>query len=255
MPDLGQLPLSIRQKSRRTRFGDVPALVVHPDADGSTRRATPALIWMHGRTANKELDPGRFLRLARAGIGIVSLDLPGHGERANERLMSAESTLEVVEQMANELDPVVAAAIDFGPFNPDALALGGFSAGGMAALVRLCRPHRFRAALLEATTGDWRFQQERAMYAPARVAALNPIEHLEHWAAIPTLLLHAEHDEWVSIEGQRSFVRALLARGVPPELVELHEFPRTGAPAEHIGFGRFSSQAKDLGAAFLERHL
>jgi len=125
----------------------------------------------------------------------------------------------------------------------------------MAALVRLGRPHRFRAAILEATTGDWRFQRERAMYEPERVSRLNPIEHLESWAPIPLLILHAEHDEWVSVEGQRVFARALVGRGVPPNLIEVHEFPHTGAPAEHIGFGRFSSQAKDLGAAFLERHL
>jgi len=34
---------------------------------------------MHGRTANKELDPGRYLRLIRAGIAVCAIDLPGHG--------------------------------------------------------------------------------------------------------------------------------------------------------------------------------
>ena len=62
-------------------------------------------------------------------------------------------------------------------------------------------------------------------------------------------------DAWVSVEGQRTFVRALVARGIPQELIEFHAFPQTGAPAEHIGFGRYASQAKDLGAAFLERQL
>lgn len=261
MPELGQLPLSIRQKSRWLRLAGVPALIVHPDgnlpevANGTALAPAPAIIWMHGRTANKEIDPGRFLRLARAGIGVVALDLPGHGERAEAHLTEPQATLEVVERMANEIDAVVDAAVREGPFDRAALAIGGFSAGGMAALVRLCRPHHFRAAILEATTGDWRFQHHRAMHDPQRVAALNPIEHLEAWAPIPLLILHAELDAWVSVEGQRTFVRALVARGIPQELIEFHAFPQTGAPAEHIGFGRYASQAKDLGAAFLERQL
>lgn len=256
MPELGRLPLSLRSKSRWTTLAGVPALVVHPEGDlrdRAARRRAPALLWMHGRTASKELDPGRFLRLVRLGIGVVSLDLPGHGERADARLAEAASTLEVVEGMVTEVDPVVEAMIDDGPFEKDSLAIGGFSAGGMAALVRLCRPHPFRAALVEATTGNWTFQRHRAMHDPVRVAAMNPIDHLESWRPIPLMILHAEHDEWVAIEGQRSFVRALFEHGVPPELVEMHAFDRTGAPGEHIGFGRFSAQAKDLGAAFLAR--
>lgn len=210
---------------------------------------------MHGRTANKEIDPGRFTRLLRAGIGVVSVDLPGHGERHDPRLTTGTTTLEVVERMVEEIDSVVQAALALGSFDPDAIAIGGFSAGGMAVLVRLCRPHRFRAAIVEATTGDWSFQRHREMYDADRVARLDPIAHLAAWRAIPLLILHAEADEWVDIEGQRSFVRALRERGVPPSMIEFHAFDRTGAPAEHIGFGRHAAAAKDLGTDFLARHL
>lgn len=270
MPDLGQLPLSLRARSRWTTLAGVPALIVHPDpveaihADEAGarprdatngRRSHPALVWMHGRTASKEIDPGRFLRLVRAGIGVVSLDLPGHGERADPRLIEASATLDVVEQMERELDAVVSAAMREGPFDPQALAIGGFSAGGMVTLMRLCRPHSFRAAIVEATTGDWQFLHHRRELDEARIARVNPIRHLEAWVPTPLLVLHAENDEWVPIESQRAFVAALHARGVPSELIEFRAFPRTGAPFEHIGFGRYASEAKDLGAEFLGRHL
>ena len=81
-----QLPSSVLALARRVRLpGNVPALLVHPHLDrtsGTVTRPAPVLVWMHGRTVAKELDPGRYLRLARAGIASCALDLPGHGERA-----------------------------------------------------------------------------------------------------------------------------------------------------------------------------
>ncbi len=43
--------------------------------------------------------------------------------------------------------------------------------------------------------------------------------------------------------------------GASPDLVEVHTWPETGAPAEHVGFGRFSNDAKNLQTDFLARHL
>ncbi|MBX3355033.1 MAG: alpha/beta fold hydrolase [Phycisphaeraceae bacterium] len=259
MPDLGALPLSLRSRSRWLRLAGVPALAMAPEAStaasATSAIAAPTLLWMHGRTAHKEIDPGRFLRLTRAGIGVISLDLPGHGERLEERLATPGASLEVVERMVGEIDGVVGAAAAEGLIRRDHLAIGGFSAGGMATLVRLCRPHIFRAALVEATSGNWESLQRRDLHDPERLERMNPIAHLEGWRPIPLMILHAEHDEWVPVDAQRSFVKALEAHGVPRELIEFHTFGRTGAPAEHIGFGRFAVQAKDLGTDFLRRHL
>jgi len=253
MPDLGQLPSTLRAHSRWRTLAGVPALVVTPERRASI--GAPMLLWMHGRTAHKELDPGRYLRLLRAGIGVVALDLPGHGERLDERLSTGKATLEIVERMVAEIDPVTDAALADGQFDPESLAIGGFSAGGMATLVRLCRPHRFRAAIVEATTGDWSFQRGREMYDEPRVLRMEPISHLHEWRPVPLLILHAERDEWVNVEGQRSFVRALHAHGVPEDLIEFRTFEQTGAPGEHIGFGRHAAEAKDLGVEFLARRL
>ena len=258
MPEIGAaLPASVREKSRTTTFAGVPALVVHPsfapDADGAIARA-PVLFWMHGRTANKELDPGRFLRLVRAGIATVSLDLPGHGARDDMALQQPERTLEFVEQMAGEIDSVVESALATGWFDDARMALGGMSAGGMATLIRLCRAHSFRAAAVECTTGSFAWQRNRAMFEPQRAARLDPIQHLDAWRAIPLLVLHNTLDAWVAVEGQREFVESLRARGLAKDVV-MHEYGETGAPHEHSGFGRFAPDAKDRQTEFLVAHL
>jgi len=258
MPEIGGgLPASVREKSRVETFAGVPALVVHPsfaaDADGTVARA-PVLFWMHGRTANKELDPGRFLRLVRAGIATVSLDLPGHGAREDLALQAPECTLQAVEQMAGEIDAVVEAARATGWFDDRRMALGGMSAGGMATLIRLCRAHAFRAACVECTTGSFAWQRHRAMFEPQRAAKLDPIQHLDGWRTIPLLILHNTLDAWVAVEGQREFVEALKARGLSKDVV-MHEYGETGAPHEHSGFGRFAADAKDRQTEFLVRTL
>ena len=258
MPEIGGgLPTSVRERARFETFAGVPALVVHPsfapDAEGAVTRA-PVLFWMHGRTANKELDPGRFLRLVRAGIATVSLDLPGHGARENMALQQPERTLEAVEQMAVEIDSVVEAALATGWFDDTRLAIGGMSAGGMATLIRLCRAHTFRAACVECTTGSFAWQRNRAMFEPQRAARLDPIQHLDAWRAIPLLVLHNTLDAWVAVEGQREFVETLRARGLARDVV-MHEFGETGAPHEHSGFGKFASDAKDRQTEFLVAHL
>ena len=258
MPELGGgLPASVRERARLASFAGVPALVVHPAfaADGNFHGdKAPFLLWMHGRTANKELDPGRFLRLMRAGIATVSVDLPGHGAREDLALQAPERTLEFVEQMAAEIDGIVEQALATGWFRDDRIAIGGMSAGGMAALIRLCSAHPFAAACVECTTGSFAWQRHRAMFEPQRAARLDPIQHLEGWRSVPLLILHNQLDAWVAVEGQREFVEALKARGLAKE-VEMHEYGETGAPHEHSGFGRFASDAKDRQMNFLVRHL
>lgn len=258
MPEIGGgLPASVRERARFETFAGVPALVVHPAfaADGGFHgEKAPVLLWMHGRTANKELDPGRFLRLMRAGIATVSVDLPGHGAREDMALQAPERTLEVVEQMAGEIDRVVEAMLATGWFDDARMAVGGMSAGGMATLIRLCRAHAFRAAAVECTTGSFAWQRNRAMYDAQRAARLDPIQHLDAWRAIPLLVLHNELDAWVAVDCQREFVEALRARGLAKD-VAMHEYGETGAPHEHSGFGRFASDAKDRQTNFLVKYL
>jgi hypothetical protein len=184
-----QFPQALASNAVTMPVAGVPCLLVHPD--WQTKR--PMLLWMHGRTANKELDAGRYLRCIRAGIACCAIDLPGHGERAQPHLQSHGGTLDVIVQAQHEIDSVLEELVDGGTlakaselaakakatalatyqgpspvfeggsnsdapalqelFNIDACLIGGMSLGGMSALVRLCSPHAFVGAVVECSTG------------------------------------------------------------------------------------------------------
>ncbi len=252
MVDLsGQFAASLKRASRWVKLvdGRVPALVIRPIEAGD--QAVPFLLWFHGRTVTKELDSGRYLRLMRAGVGCVAIDLPGHGERLDPALQDGARTLEMVLAAASEIDAILGEVGALGGFDTARVVIGGMSAGGMVAMVRGCRAHSFSGMLLEATTGDWRGQRARPMYREEFVAAHNPIDHLDHWREIPVLALHAAEDEWVALDGQRRFIDALKARADHPERIALHAYDHTGAPHEHMGFGKMAADAKERGTAFV----
>ncbi|HRP61955.1 MAG TPA: alpha/beta fold hydrolase [Phycisphaerales bacterium] len=259
MPDLTeQLPSALRTAARWTRLGDaqVPTMLVHPGWDSG--RKVPIILWMHGRTVTKEIDPGRYLRWMRAGIGACAIDLPGHGERFDADLQRPENTLKIVEQMASEIDDVLAALHSLGQFDLSRPAVGGMSAGGMATLLRLCSEHTFCCASVEATTGSWAHQREREMFRNVpveRIEAKSPIRNLKSWREIPFQAIHTRHDEWVAFDGQQAFIKSLQQRYHDPSLIEFHTYDRTGAPFEHAGFGRMSADAKDRQSAFFRKWL
>lgn len=266
-----QFPRSLAERARTLRFGDIPVLLAHPDW------ATPAplMIWLHGRTVHKELDPGRYLRWIRAGIAACAIDLPGHGERGDARLQSPRGTLDVLEQGVGEIDRIVEhlSSPEFErTLDVDRLGIGGMSAGGMITLRRLCEDHPFLCAAVEGTTGwlDGLYHaREAGLHEPAarwtaphpreRVRALDPMEHLEGFRPIPLLALHSRADAVVPFEGQERFVEALRRRyeraGADPGLVELRTWERTGAPEEHNGFGNAANDAKNAQLEFLRTHL
>ncbi|MEM8757198.1 MAG: alpha/beta fold hydrolase [Planctomycetota bacterium] len=262
-----QLPRSLRERSEKTTLGSVPALVAVPDSDGPV----PAVVWMHGRTVDKELDPGRYLRWLRAGIATIALDLPGHGEREGEKLHDPSCTPRVLGEMLDELDGVLdaARASDFaGPIDFDRLGIGGMSAGGMVTLRRLCDPHPFVCAAVESTTGwleelysptlsntaSWPVDHD-----PAVIERIDAMRHLGGFRPIPLLALHSEADQTVPWPGMRGFLDALGdrydAEDADRSLIEVTTWPETGAPYEHAGFGGVASKAKDIQTEFLVRHL
>lgn len=231
---------------------------------------------MHGRTANKELDPGRFLRWLRAGIATCSIDLPGHGERAWLGAHEPDASLKVIGQAVSEIDAVVEALADphfAGVFDLDRLAIGGMSMGGIVTLRRLCEPHPFVCAAVEGTTGwleglyfpedrgttgevppRWVVKHEREAVAKVSAAA-----HLDTFNPIPLLMLHSEADRMMPISVARGFIERLRERyrrvGADPRMIEFNTWRETGAPEEHIGFGRFSNDAKNMQTAFFVREL
>ena len=266
-----KLPASLESKAKRVRLGPtgVPALLAHPD----WTNPAPVCIWLHGRTVNKELDAGRYVRWLKAGIAACAIDLPGHGERLDPDFHSPKRTLDLLDAAIPEIDHVVEAlaAPEFGGvFDLDRMAIGGMSAGGMATLRRLCDPHPFVCAAVEGTSGDLAglyFARSRnpataawpVAHDPARVAQADAMQHLAGWRAIPLLALHSEKDELVPVQTQRRFIEALRghyrASGADESLISLHTWPETGAPQEHAGFGRFGNDAKNMQTEFFVKHL
>jgi len=271
-PRFASLPRALAERAVWVRLGgdaNIPALFAHPDlgwnAPGATPAKRPVVLWMHGRTANKELDPGRYLRWIRAeggGIAACALDLPWHGERLDATKHGSEFTLRMVERMLVEIDLVVESLRDprfNGAFDLDRMAIGGMSAGGMATLVRLCSPHRFRCAAVEATAGDFSVMKGHRFHVDELVEKFNPITHLDAWRPIPILMLHSRADAWVPVAAIENFAAALRDRnaklGANPSMVELVTWDSTGAPEEHIGFGRHSNDAKNRQTEFFVRSL
>lgn len=267
---VAQFPIALRTQAKLARAGEIPLLLAHPD----WKTPAPTALWMHGRTAYKELDPGRYLRWIRAGIAVCAIDLPGHGERLISEFHTTSRTLDMLAQAVGEIDRVVEFLSDpshGGAFDLDRLAIGGMSAGGMATLRRLCDEHPFRCAAVEGTTGNlaglYAPSPERASDAapwpvkhdPARVATLDAMQNLAGFAPLPLLALHSEADRMVPVGVQRRFIEKLrghyVSRGADPALIEFVTWPTTGAPDEHVGFGRVSNDAKNLQAEFLSRRL
>ncbi|MBC7771157.1 MAG: alpha/beta fold hydrolase [Pyrinomonadaceae bacterium] len=261
LPRFSKLPGSLAQHARILRLdnGNIPALLIHPD--WST--PAPCVLWFHGRTAHKELDPGRYQRWLRAGIATCAIDLPGHGERASQELQVAGRSLEVIEQAVQEVDRILAALGDpafANAFDRRRLGIGGMSAGGMVVLRRLCDPHPFVAAAVEGTSGSLTTlpSYKDRLESPA-LQRLNPILHIEGWRPIRLLALHSELDAIVPVSGMREFIDRLITQyrlhGADPALVQLTTWPETGAPQEHLGFGRVAGDAKNVQTAFFQEHL
>lgn len=249
---------SLRERVRLGRLAQAPALLAHPYATSEPPQAAPLLLWLHGRTVRKEIDSARFLRLARAGIACLAIDLPGHGERLDPALQEPDALPDLLAAGVAELDSVLEAlwASEWAPLvDRERLALGGMSAGGMISLRRLCDPHPFTCAAVESSCGD--FQAAGAdRFLAAQLAGLDPIQHLSGWRdELPFLALHSERDEVCPLIGISSFTDALRARYSQPERVQLTTWPETGAPKEHAGFGRKAHAARVALVEFLTVHL
>ncbi|OAB62184.1 hypothetical protein AY599_14665 [Leptolyngbya valderiana BDU 20041] len=263
-----KLASALEERTRRVTLAEsIPALVAHPDWEAPA----PLVLWMHGRTSRKEIDSGRYLRLIRAGIAVCAIDLPGHGDRPDAALQAADGTIEMLRLAQPEVDVAIKALLDGehgGVFDRDKLGIGGISAGGMVTLRRLCEPHGFSCAAVEATTGwleglyfprggnggRWPVDHSRAA-----VEAVDPTAHLDGFEPLPLMAMHSEADELVPFSVQREFIEQLRkhyeARGADPSLVELVTWPETGAPQEHLGFGRHAHEAKNIQVDFFKKHL
>jgi len=245
--------MRLRAVSVEKHFGDIPTLLVRQDD-----QPRPFILWLHGRTADKELDSGRYLRYVRRGINVCAVDLPGHGERFVSELQGPQRILEVIQTMVAEMDALLERLDGIGGFNMKKAAIGGMSAGGIASTLRLLRSHPFKAVVLEASMGSWEEKRDHPMFSglsEEQFDALNPVDNLDVWSNVPLLAFHNRHDQWIPYSAQSAFIQALKHRYDDPDLIEFVSFDHTGAPNEHMGFGRQSAFVREVQVEFVARHL
>jgi len=160
--------------------------------------------------------------------------------------------------MASEIDGILADLQAHGCFDMQYACIGGMSAGGMAAIQRLLTPHPFKLAVLEATTGDFASMREFPLcegLSTAELDAVNPMKHLTAWRDIPVIAFHSRHDAWIPFDGQAHFMQTIKDNSDHPASIEFVTFDKTGAPYEHIGFGRESAFVKEVQVEFVLKHL
>lgn len=269
--DITQFPRSLHSHAKLhtldTPAGSIPSLLTHPTEnwwDVESVLPAPTVLWFHGRTVNKMLDPGRYLRWKRLGFASCAIDLPGHGERLDDSLQSPQSTLRIAEQQADEIEHIVDALSDstfHGAFDTSNLAIGGMSAGGMVTLIYLTsgKSVTFRCAVIEASAGDFTVMEGHDFFVPERVQRLNPIDHIDRLVSTPIFAVHSKIDSWVPVDGMTRFIEAAKqhhqSQGNDPGLASVHVWEETGAPYEHMGFGKRTNDTKNMENEFLERHL
>jgi dienelactone hydrolase len=247
------LPSRLKEVSTEVELAGVPCLLVRKD-----EKPRPFLFWMHGRTVDKELDSGRYLRSVRRGINVCAVDLPDHGQRFNKRQQHKENILDSAKRMSSEIDPVLDELGRIGGFDLDRAGIGGISAGGLITVYHLLKPHNFKAVVLEASGGAWQHLHTSDLLSHLsndQLEQINPMNHLEDWRDVPVIAFHSKHDARVPFATSSDFIDAIKEQSPNPQNIELVSFEYTGAPEEHVGFGRESAFVKEVQVDFLARHL
>jgi dienelactone hydrolase len=189
---------------------NMPALLVWPETD----LPRPAALMQHGWTSCKE----DFLPLALllATYGFVSLlpDAWGHGERLPENGPSwktertADYFIDVVRHTSSDLRAALGWLAEQPFVRTDALVVGGFSMGAMAALVTGTEDARV-AAVVSVSGSPLPDMANVTMLGENTPNAANQQWSREHDAAAniarlapkPLLIQHGRHDDMVPVEG------------------------------------------------------
>lgn len=216
----------------------IPTLRLMPD--GADQRRFPGMILQHGYGADKyDLEPVAE-QLAGLGLVVFLPDAWGHGERFNPRgpnwmqTYTADYFIAVVRQVVADLLTLSTVARQEPAVDAQTVLLGGFSLGGMAAIVATeqapeiagllaiaggVAPTTMRAPLGMplADGAEQAWAQTHDMAQPANAARLAPR---------PTLLIHGTHDDRLPVSGsERLYAAAAPAYASAPERLQLRTFP------------------------------
>lgn len=242
----------IRFKSRDGT--DVHALVVKPPSYVPGRRY-PTLLWIHGGPNGQDehalvIDGYEFEHQLFAANGYVVLRVnyrggSGRGAAYAQAIVADWGHKEVEDLLAG-VDYLVSRGIA----DPDRLAIGGWSYGGILTDYTIATDNRFKAAISGAGSANqlsmygadqYILQYDSELGVPWRNTALwlkvsYPFFHADR-IHTPTLFLGGEKDFNVPVSGGEQMYQALRTLGVPAQLVVY--------PEQHHVFTR-PSFIKDL---------
>jgi len=242
----------IRFKSRDGT--DVHALLVKPPSYVPGRKY-PTLLWIHGGPNGQDehalvIDGYQFEHQLFAAMGYVVLRVnyrggSGRGAAYAQSIVGDWGHKEV-EDLLSGVDDLVSRGIA----DPDRLAIGGWSYGGILTDYTIAADRRFKAAISGAGSANqlsmygvdqYALQYNNELGAPWRNTALwlkvsYPFFHADR-IHTPTLFLGGEKDFNVPVSGGEQMYLALRTLGVPAQLVVY--------PDQHHVFTR-PSFVKDL---------
>jgi dipeptidyl aminopeptidase/acylaminoacyl peptidase len=249
--DLGAVE-DIRFKSKDGT--EIHALLVKPP-DYVPGRKYPTVLWIHGGPNggddhSLELDGYLFepQMFAAQGYVVLRVNYRGGSGRgiAYAKVIFADWGHKEVEDLLAGVDHLIAGGIA----DPERLAVGGWSYGGILTDYTIASDRRFKAAISGAGSGnqistygtdEYVLQYNNELGAPWRNTALwlkvsYPFFHADR-IHTPTLFLGGEKDFNVPIMGGEQMYQALRTLGVPAQLVVY--------PSQHHVFTR-PSFVKDL---------
>lgn len=228
---------------------EVHAVLVKP-ADYIPGRRYPTIVWIHGGPQGQDehslqLDSysPEFMRqrLAARGYVVLGINYRGSSGRGFEfaRAIHADWGHKEVEDLLAGMDAVVARGLA----DPNRLAIGGWSYGGILTDYTIASDTRFKVAtsgagsanqLLMYGVDQYVLQYERELGLPWRNTALwmkvsYPFFHADR-IHTPTLFMGGNRDFNVPVAGGEQMYQALQALGVPTELVvypdQFHDISR-----------------------------
>ncbi|HMN08104.1 MAG TPA: S9 family peptidase [Gemmatimonadaceae bacterium] len=219
--------LSFRNKDGLT----VGALLVKP-ADYTPGRRYPLVLRIHGGPNGQDQHAFSLERELFAARGYVVLAVnyrgsSGRGQAWKKAIFADWGNKEVQDLLAG-VDHVIAAGIA----DPDRLAIGGWSYGGILTNYTIATTPRFRAATSGAGSSlqtsmygsdQYTFQYEAELGAPwknpkAWEKVSYPFYHADR-IRTPTLFLGGEKDFNVPIAGSEQMYQALKSLGVDAQLI------------------------------------
>jgi len=188
----------------------VPALFVRPEL----AEPCPAVLLQHGYGVQKSDFLPLATILATCGFATLLPDAWGHGERPQEAglawwsRMPVDYLVEIVRHTVVDLGAALTWLEERPEVRSDAIALGGFSMGAMAALIVATEDPRPAAVISVSGSPlpDLATARQAATEAPGDAARRWVIEHdaaahIARLAPKPLLLQHGRRDDVVPVAG------------------------------------------------------